>query len=98
MQPITFKKWVNVTELTAWEYCARKLFIQKILKIPLKLNKAMLMGKLKHQVLEIFSNNEERIVTNIDKDYDKIDLVLIYENFIKDIAEGIFEDNKKNYT
>jgi len=90
-----FKKWVNVTELTSWDYCSRKLFIQKILKIPTKMNKAMLMGRIKHQVLEIFSKNEESIVRNIEKDYDKIDLVIIYENFLKDIAEGIIQDNKK---
>ena len=95
MQPTTFKKWVSVTELTAWNYCARKLFIQKILKISPKLNKAMLMGKLKHQILEVFSKNEENIVRNIDKDYDKLELVFIYEDFIIKMGDQIFHENEK---
>jgi CRISPR-associated protein Cas4 len=95
MEKTTFKKWVSVTELTAWNYCARKLFIQKILKISPKLNKAMLMGKLKHQILEVFSKNEENIVRNIEKDYDKLELVFIYEDFIIKLGNQIFHENEK---
>ncbi len=89
------RKPVSVTELTAWEYCPRKLFIQKILKLPSKLNRAMLLGKIKHQTIELLSNNEEKIIKNIDKDYDKLDLVLIYEKFIRDLVEKIFQDNRR---
>ena len=72
------KEIINVTDITTYLYCPRLLYIRKIKKIPTPLTKEMVVGRLKHNILESFSKNEQTIIEKIDKDYDKIDLSLFY--------------------
>jgi CRISPR-associated exonuclease Cas4 len=89
----SYKKMVNISDIAGWLYCPRKVYITKVKKIKMPPTKEMIVGKIKHNILELFSKNEEKIVLKIDRDYDNIDLVFMYEEFIKEIASRVFYDN-----
>ena len=89
------KRLINVTDITSWLYCPRKLWLCKIKKLKQPLNKPMLVGKLKHDILDRFSKTENQIISNIQKDYDRLELFLIYENQLKKIAHEVFLKNHK---
>jgi len=84
------KFFVNVTDIVSWLYCPRKLYLTKIKKIKQPLTKPMLIGRIKHNILESFSKSEQRLVSSISKDYDNLELFIIYENFLKKISSQIF--------
>jgi len=86
---------ISITDITGWLYCPRKLYIQKVKNIRQPLTREMQAGKMRHNILEFFSKREKELVTGIDKDLDKIDLVFLYENFIKEIANNVFIENTK---
>lgn len=87
------KKTISISDITAWLYCPRKLYISKVKGIRQPLTREMLIGKMKHQTLEAFSKKEKELVVKIDKDQDKLDLVFMYEQFLKEITEKIFKEN-----
>ncbi|MGB9748354.1 MAG: CRISPR-associated protein Cas4 [Candidatus Woesearchaeota archaeon] len=61
-----------VTELASFEYCPRKLFLLKTLKIKEPLSKEVAIGRLKHRAFDVINKEQERIVCEIsrmDKDF-----------------------------
>ncbi len=86
-------KLISVSDINAWLYCPRKVFISKVLKIFLPPNRAMTIGILKHSILENFSKEEKKLVSQIDSNFDSLDLAFIYEDFIKNIAAKVFLEN-----
>lgn len=89
------RKLINVSEINAWLYCPRKVFITKVLKIFQPPNRAMTIGKIKHSILENFSKQEEKLISQIDSNFDSIDLVFVYQDFLKNIAQKVFLENQE---
>ena len=89
------KKIISVSDINAWLYCPRKLYLQRVCGLNVSLNRNMLIGKIKHSIIESFSKKEENFVSQLDKDYDKLDLVFMYEDFLKGIANLVFIDNNE---
>jgi CRISPR-associated protein Cas4 len=87
-------KLISISDIVSYLYCPRKLYLTKIKRIQQPPTREMLIGRLKHQILENFSNKEKELVITIDQDYDKLDLVLMYEQFLSSIAEPILKENK----
>lgn len=83
---------INVTEINSWLYCPRKLYLAKVKKVKDPPNRAMIIGMLKHKILELFSRNEEFLIKKINKKYDSIELFAIYENFLRDLSTKVFLD------
>ena len=88
-----YRKIISVSDLNSWLYCARKLYLMRVKKLEVPQNKNLLMGKIKHSILENFSKREQQFISNIDKDYDKLDLFFMYEDFLKNIANLVFIEN-----
>lgn len=86
---------VSVSDINAWLYCPRKVFLKKVLGFKEPLNLKMFLGKLKHSVIEEFSKVEETLVSQIDKNYDKTDLAIIYNNFLQELVNKVFLNNSK---
>ena len=53
----------------------------------------MIVGKLKHNILENVSKQEEKLISQIDNKYENLDIVFLYEDFIKKIANSVFVEN-----
>ncbi len=86
-------KIVSVSDINGWLYCPRKIYLNKVCKLPTIQNRNMVIGRLKHNILESFSKQEEKFISKIDKDYDKVDLAFMFEDFLKSIATIIFIEN-----
>jgi CRISPR-associated protein Cas4 len=87
-------KLISVSEINSWLFCARKLYISKILGIFVPPNRAMTIGRIKHSIIENFSKEEEKLISKIDNNFDSVDLVFVYEDFIKNLANSVFIANK----
>ena len=89
------QKIISITDLTAWLYCPRKLYLTKVKRISQPLTKEMLAGKIKHSILENFSKKEKELISKIETYKDNLELVFIYEDFLKQIATSIFYENRE---
>jgi CRISPR/Cas system-associated exonuclease Cas4 (RecB family) len=87
------KRMISVSDINSWLYCPRKLYLQRICGLSTMPNRNLIAGKLKHNILENFSKNEEKFISKIDKDYERIDLAFMYEDFLKGIANAVFIEN-----
>ena len=83
---------ISVSLLSSYEYCARKLFLEKVLKLEVIPREAVVKGSLRHQVHEKISNADEKFVKSIKKevsykevleDYKKLHSNILRENIIK---------------
>lgn len=83
---------ISVSLLSSYEYCARKLFLEKVLKLEVIPREAVVKGSLRHQVHEKISKAEEKFVKSIKKEvsykevlenYKKLHSNILRENIIK---------------
>jgi len=88
------KEIINVTDLTAWLYCPRMFYLRKVKNIKTPATKEMIAGKIKHEILESFSKKEDNLVKKLDRDYDKVELSIIYSDFLKEISELVLFKNR----
>lgn len=68
---------ISVTMLSEYQYCPRKIYYSKVLKIKLPLNQALVKGKIRHKVEEEASIRFDYIISQVKEgDYETI-----YKNF-----------------
>ena len=72
------KQIVNVTDITAYLYCPRKVYLKLVKKIKEPPNKKMISGFLKHKIFDIFNKNESAIVSSISNNLEKEEIKKIY--------------------
>ncbi len=87
------KKLISVSDINAWLYCPRKVYLHKICGLQSGQNRNMAIGMIKHKILENFSKNEEKLVTKFDENFDSVDLVFMYEDYIKTLSKLVFVEN-----
>ena len=87
------KNLISVSDINSWLYCSRKVYLSKICGLRTPPNRNMIIGKIKHNILEHLSKQEEKLVSQIDASHESLDMVFMYEEFIKRISEKIFADN-----
>ena len=56
---------INATDLTGYNYCARKLFLKLVLRIKEPPSKHVLIGRLLHEFLEKMNEEEESLVRSL---------------------------------
>jgi len=84
------KEIINITDITEYLYCPRKVWLRKVKKIKEPANKAMILGYLKHKIFDIFNKNEAVIVSQIKETLDKEKLISLYKtNLLRIIRETI---------
>ena len=88
------KKLISVSDINSWIYCPRKVYLNKICGLKVGQNRNMAIGMIKHKILENFSKSEEKLISKFDENFDSIDLVFMYEDFIKNISKMIFIENQ----
>ena len=85
--------FISISDISSWLYCPRKLYLTRVKGIKQPVNRAMIIGRIRHAILEDFSKHEKFFVKGIFKNYEKIDLVFMYEDFFKKIADKVFLEN-----
>lgn len=56
---------INATDLTGYNYCARKLFLKLVLNIREPVSKHLLLGKLLHEFIEKLNKQEENTISSL---------------------------------
>lgn len=88
------KEIINVTAISEYLYCPRKLFLKKIGGKREPPNKRMIIGKIRHDILDLFGKNESLLVSEIRERKGKEDIKKMYESLIRDIAGEVFYRNE----
>ena len=58
---------IDVTTLSTYLYCPRKLFLDKVLNLKKPMTQAMLIGKIKHVFMQKIVESLEKLVVSINK-------------------------------
>lgn len=88
-------KLINVTDLSSYLYCPRKLYLKRVKGFKEKATKKMILGFLKHKVFENFSNNEEKIISSIKQEISKKDISRVYEKNLDKEVEAVSNKYEK---
>jgi len=58
---------ISVSTLSAYIYCSRKLFLQRVLALEEPPKESLVLGTLRHEIYDFINLSEERIVKSIAK-------------------------------
>ncbi len=86
------KRLLSVTELSAYMYCARKYYLEKVKGLRQPANKAMTEGLIRHNVLEEFSNKEEKLVCSFGS-LKKPQVIEKFNALLELCIHKVFEEN-----
>ena len=84
---------INVTDLTGYLFCRRKVYLEKIKGIRSKPTIQMIKGKLKHNIIEFFSKGEERLITGIVSRMNDDELFELYRKNCFLLCQNVFLEN-----
>ncbi len=59
--------FVTATQISAFLYCPRKLFLEYVLGFETPENEAMVLGKLTHSTHELMNDEEEKLVKSLER-------------------------------
>lgn len=85
---------ISVSLLSAYLYCKRKLFLEKVLGLYEGPKEAPIKGTVRHMVYEEINNAEERLVTSITKKHTFDDMLSLYTNAYSMIIRRVLEQQK----
>jgi CRISPR-associated protein Cas4 len=89
------KKLLNVTDLSAYLFCARKFYLEKVKGLKAPVNKAMIEGSIRHKVLEEFSIQEEKLVESFGS-VSKKEIVEKFLKLLELIVKKVFSQNAES--
>lgn len=85
---------INVTDLSLFLYCQRKLYLQKVLKIVEPLKETLVLGAIRHETHEGINNIEEELVKSITRE----NLAMLFEKYkinYSEILRNAIRNNRK---
>jgi CRISPR-associated protein Cas4 len=84
---------INVTEISEYCFCPRKLYIKKTKNIREPFNSKMLTGWIRHRIIELFNKNEPDFVSSINEHLSREEILKLYENVIRKISLAMVNEN-----
>ena len=85
------KTLINISDISSYIFCPRKLYLKKVHGLKEPLNEKMILGMIKHKILELFSKSEENLISSINSIQTKSSLLTLYENSINNLcSQAIF--------
>lgn len=86
-------KVINVTDITEYLYCPRKVYLRLIKGIRSPPTRPMILGMLRHNVFDIFSKNESALVSSIKERISESQIKYLYDNLLREIVDEIYQHN-----
>ncbi len=86
---------IPVSLLSAYLYCSRKLFLEKVLMLKEPPKESIVMGSIRHEVYDDINKKEEEIVTSITKKANLEYIQALYKKEYLAILRKIISDNRK---
>jgi CRISPR/Cas system-associated exonuclease Cas4 (RecB family) len=81
------KRIINITDITEYLYCPRKVYLKIVKGIRAPPTKQMILGMLRHKVFDIFNKNEKALVSGIKSRISGSEIKKLYENLINNITK-----------
>jgi CRISPR-associated protein Cas4 len=85
---------IPVSSLSAYLYCPRKIFLEKVLRLAEPPKEMVAKGKIKHNVYDLINKSEEPIVASITEDSTEQDIYRSFENNYSGILKKTIIKNK----
>jgi len=87
---------ISVSMLSAYLYCPRKLFLQRILRVEEIPKESIVLGSIRHEVYDFINKAEESIVRKITEKIDYGRLKEIYKQaYINKVREAIIKNKSR---
>ena len=87
-------KLINITDITEYLYCPRKVFFRLVKGIKTPPNQRMINGMLRHKVFDLFNKNEASLVSSIKEKLEEKEIRKLYDNLLLGITEEIIYQNR----
>ncbi len=87
---------ISATMLSAYLYCRRKLFLERVLKMAEPEKEALILGKIRHIVFERAAKDDEGIVRSISEDISEERIADIYRKSYSKIARNTILTSRKD--
>jgi len=81
--------YVKVTDLTDYSFCPRKVYLKRVLGLREETNYQMLLGKIIHEIFENLNESEDKIVYEIDDNYDFQYILNLYKDYVSNLFEQL---------
>jgi len=88
------KKIINITDITEYLYCPRKVYLKLVKGIKSPPTKRMINGMLRHKVFDIFNKNEKQLIESINEKIEEKEIRKEYDSLIEDIAKHVLNQNE----
>lgn len=85
---------LSVTSLSAYDYCSRKLYLERVLRLKEPPKEPIVLGTVRHQVVDFINKHEERIVRSITKDDSEDHIREKYQNYYLRFLKKAIVDHK----
>lgn len=86
---------VSATTLSSYEYCPRKLFLNKVLKIDEPVKEVMVRGTVRHETYDLIAKHEENLVKSINSEHTFEELFLRYKQAHTELLRRAIIKHKK---
>lgn len=86
---------ISVTYLSDYLYCARKLYLQKVLKIKVPTKAAIIKGSINHVIKDRINKSEKSIISSIKRFLPFENIYELYKNNYKNIFIDTILSNKR---
>jgi len=86
---------IPVTMLSEYEFCSRKLFLEKVLKLVVPPKEVMVKGSVRHKVYDLINKKEKDLIISITKRLSYTQILELYKNAYADIVRNTISNNKK---
>ena len=74
------EKLITVTNLSAYAFCQRGLYLKLVKKLREPVKPVMILGSIRHQIYDEANKNEERLVKQISSDLNREQILKLFAN------------------
>ncbi len=85
---------ISVTWLSAFDYCSRKLYLERVLKLKEPPKEPIVLGTVRHRVVDFINKHEERIVRSVSRDDSEEYIRDKYRNYYLRFLKKAIVDHK----
>lgn len=89
------KEIINITDIIEYLFCPRKVYLRRVKGIRGPFTKPMLLGSLRHKILDLFNKNESALVSSINQKINEKELYEKYKILLNEITDEVFQRNSK---
>jgi CRISPR-associated protein Cas4 len=85
---------ISVTSLSSYEYCKRKLYLERVLKLWEPAKEPTILGSIRHHMLDQVNKQEELIVKSILEHHTEAEITEKYSNYFLKLLKKALVDHK----